>query len=107
MLLLKFGKFIVGRTYCMNQSLLKVSYIAIIKRWGKLVQPGRGRKRVPPVLVDDVKTVVDAQSDLRVWGSRARAVSRKTDYSCNTVRKVIRKHTALLPIHDPPNPEAA
>ncbi|GFV04405.1 hypothetical protein TNCV_920261 [Trichonephila clavipes] len=37
---------------------------AMIKRFevtGKLVQPGRGRKRVTPV-VDGVKTAVDAQS---------------------------------------------
>ncbi|GFU00144.1 hypothetical protein TNCV_1989611 [Trichonephila clavipes] len=40
------------------------------------VQSGRGRKRGTPVLVDDVKTVVDAQSQTSQFeGSSARAVS--------------------------------
>ncbi|GFQ96589.1 hypothetical protein TNCT_530951 [Trichonephila clavata] len=72
------------------------------------VQPGRDRKRVTQVLVDGVKTVVDAQSQTLEFGSSsAHAVSRETGYSYNKVQKVLRKHKILLSIHDLPNPGAA
>ncbi|GFX82179.1 hypothetical protein TNCV_4398381 [Trichonephila clavipes] len=49
---------------------------AMIKRFeetGKLVvQPGRGRKRVTPVLVDGVKTAVETQSQTSELGAVAR-----------------------------------
>ncbi|GFU06986.1 hypothetical protein TNCV_5007611 [Trichonephila clavipes] len=75
---------------------------------GKLeVQPGRGRKRVTPVLVEGVKRDVDAQfMTSEFWGSSACAVSRQTGYFYSTVQKVLRKHNALLSIHDPLNPGA-
>ncbi|GFV33682.1 hypothetical protein TNCV_4567971 [Trichonephila clavipes] len=44
---------------------------AMIKRFkvtGKLVQPGRGRNRITPVLVDGVKTAVRTVPDFRVCG---------------------------------------
>ncbi|GFQ71346.1 hypothetical protein TNCT_58951 [Trichonephila clavata] len=57
------------------------------------VQPGRDRKRVTPVLLDDVKTAVDAQSQTSQFGgSSASANSRQTSYSYNTVRKVLRSN---------------
>ncbi|GFR31128.1 hypothetical protein TNCT_398091 [Trichonephila clavata] len=78
------------------------------KETGKFVQPGRGRKRVTPVLFDGIKIAVDSRSQaLEFGGSSACAVSRETSYSYNSVQKVLRKHNALLPIHDPPNPGAA
>ncbi len=75
---------------------------AMIKRFeetGKLgVQPGRGRKRVTPVLVDAVKTAVDAQSQTSEFGgSSARAVYLQTGYSYSAVRKVLRKIMHYFP----------
>ncbi|GFQ99970.1 DUF4817 domain-containing protein [Trichonephila clavata] len=75
---------------------------AMIKRFeetGKLgVQPGRDRKRITPVLVDAVKTAVDVQSQTSEFGSSsAHAVSRQTDYSYNTVRKVLRNIMHYFP----------
>ncbi|GFQ87326.1 hypothetical protein TNCT_456911 [Trichonephila clavata] len=74
----------------------------MIKRFeemGKLgVQPGRVRKRITPVLVDTVKTAVDAQSQTSEFGSSsAHAVSRQTDCSYNTVRKVLRNIMNYFP----------
>ncbi|GFX74167.1 hypothetical protein TNCV_2912001 [Trichonephila clavipes] len=85
---------------------------AVIKRFeetGKLgVQPERGSKRVAPVLVDGVKRAVDAQSQTLEFGcSSARAVSQEIGYLYSTVRKILRKHDALLSILDPPYPGAA
>ncbi|GFQ99965.1 hypothetical protein TNCT_31441 [Trichonephila clavata] len=60
----------------------------MIKRFeepGKLgVQPGKGRKRVTPVLIDTVKTAADAQTS-KFGGSSTRAVSRLTGYFYSTV----------------------
>ncbi|GFR10266.1 hypothetical protein TNCT_279051 [Trichonephila clavata] len=69
---------------------------AMIKRseeTGKLgVQTGRGRKRIPLVLVDAVKTDVDIQSQTSEFGdSNARAVSRQTGYSTAPSKKYSEK----------------
>ncbi|GFR14006.1 hypothetical protein TNCT_385691 [Trichonephila clavata] len=66
---------------------------------GKLgVHPGRGSKRITPVLVNAVKTVVDAQSQTSEFGgSSARAVSRQTGYSYSTIRKVLRNIMNYFP----------
>ncbi|GFQ66972.1 hypothetical protein TNCT_195001 [Trichonephila clavata] len=58
-----------------------------LEETGKLgVQPGSGRKRVTPVLVDGVKTSVNVQSQiLESGGSSACAVSRETCYFYSTV----------------------
>ncbi|GFW01704.1 hypothetical protein TNCV_4086191 [Trichonephila clavipes] len=63
---------------------------AMIKRFeetGKLgVQPGRGRKRITPVLVGAVETAVDAQLQASEIGfSSTHAVSRQTSYSYSTI----------------------
>ncbi|GFV85495.1 hypothetical protein TNCV_3773191 [Trichonephila clavipes] len=73
---------------------------AMIKRFeetGKLrAQPESFHKHVTPILVDHLKTS-------EFGGSFARAVSRQTDYSYITGRKVLRKYNSLLPIHNPQN----
>ncbi|GFW89358.1 hypothetical protein TNCV_3966481 [Trichonephila clavipes] len=65
------------------------------------VQPGRGFKRATPVVVDGVKTAVNAQRQTSEFGgSSTIPVSRQTGYSYSTVRKVLRKHSVLLPIQN-------
>ncbi|GFR04582.1 uncharacterized protein TNCT_353201 [Trichonephila clavata] len=67
----------------------------MIKRFeetGKLSQSGRGRKRVTPVLFDDVKTAVDAQSGIRVASLGAVAHAKFLD------RQAILKSSSETPI---------
>ncbi|GFR07069.1 hypothetical protein TNCT_525251 [Trichonephila clavata] len=56
---------------------------SMIKRFEEMrklgVKPGRGRKRVTPVLVEGVKTAIDVQSQVSEFGGcKARTVSRQT-----------------------------
>ncbi|GFY09919.1 hypothetical protein TNCV_3698811 [Trichonephila clavipes] len=71
MLLLQFVNFVIERTYGVALCLLKVS--------GQGLRDGEIRsctwKSITPVLVNAVKTAVDAQSDIRIW---TRSVSRQT-----------------------------
>ncbi|GFX91212.1 hypothetical protein TNCV_1246271 [Trichonephila clavipes] len=66
--------------------------IRIFEETEKLeVQSGKGRKHITPVLLDAIKTAVDAQSETSQFGSiRACVVSQQTGYSYSTVRKVLR-----------------
>ncbi|GFQ84936.1 hypothetical protein TNCT_668901 [Trichonephila clavata] len=64
------------------------------------VQPGRGHKRVTPILVR-------ASRQLLKHSPRVRAVSREADCSDSTIQKVLRKRNAPLLVHDPPIPGAA
>ncbi|GFQ70965.1 hypothetical protein TNCT_735831 [Trichonephila clavata] len=79
----------------------------MIKRFeevGKLgVQPTSGRKSEPPVLVDGVKTVVEAQSETSGFGEQV--LDRQVVLTAPS--KKFSENNALLPIHDPPNSRAA
>ncbi|GFR08249.1 hypothetical protein TNCT_523931 [Trichonephila clavata] len=87
MFLLQFVKLAVERTVAESSGPMSTKGIrATIKRFeetGKLrVQPGRGRKHVTLVLLDGVKTAVDAQSQtLELGGNSVRAVSRVIGFS--------------------------
>ncbi|GFQ91865.1 hypothetical protein TNCT_550681 [Trichonephila clavata] len=75
----------------------------MIKRFeetGKLrVKHGRGYKHVTPVLVDAVKTGVDAKS--QTSDAQTQAVSRQSGCSYRTVQKVLRSIMHFSPFKIP------
>ncbi|GFY13846.1 hypothetical protein TNCV_986181 [Trichonephila clavipes] len=73
---------------------------------GKLrVHSGRGRKLITAVLVDGVKTAADAQLQTLEFGAIMLFLERQAIRTIPSEK--YSKHIVLLPIHDPPNQNAA
>ncbi|GFQ74408.1 hypothetical protein TNCT_73341 [Trichonephila clavata] len=85
-------------------------YRAMIKRFDekeKLIQVGGCCKRITPVLVDYVKTVVDAHAHTSEFGAVAFVQFLDGRTIPTALSKSTQKQNALLPIEDPPCPGTA